>query len=51
MIKFSKNAKLNNALMGIYGQLKNFDTDTETGKSTGETKRYYTDFKNDGARE
>ncbi len=33
MIKFSKNAKLNNALCGIYGQLKEFDTDTETGKA------------------
>ena len=51
MIKFSKNAKLNNALCGIYGQLKEFDTDTETGKSTGEIKRYYQDFKNDGEKD
>ena len=51
MIKFSKNAKLNNALLGIYGQLKEFDTDAETGKSTGEIKRYYNDFKNDGEKD
>ena len=51
MIKFSKNAKLNNALSGIYEQLKDFDTDTETGKSTGEIKRYYQDFKNDGEKD
>ena len=51
MIKFSKNAKLNNALSGIYEQLKDFDTDTETGKSTGEIKRYYENFKNDGVKD
>ena len=45
-MKFSKNAKLNNALKGIYEQLKEYDTDTETGKSTGEVKRYYNVFKN-----
>ena len=47
MIKFSKNAKLNNALSGIYEQLKDFDTDIETGESTGEIKHYYNKFKND----
>ena len=47
-MKFSKNAKLNNALSGIYEQLKDFDTDCETGESTGEVKRYYKDFKNSG---
>ena len=47
MIKFSKNAKLNNALSGIYEQLKDFDT----GKSAGEIKRYYQDFKNDGEKD
>ena len=46
-MKFSKNAKLNNALKGIYEQLKEFDTDIETGESTGEIKRYYNDFKHD----
>lgn len=51
MIKFSKNVKLNNALCGIYEQLKDFDTDAETGKSTGEVKRYYNDFKNDGEKD
>ena len=51
MIKFSKNAKLNNALSGIYEQLKDFDTDTETGKSTGEIKRYYKEFKNSGEKD
>ena len=44
-MKFSKNAELNNALSGIYEQLKAFDTDDETGESTGEVKRYYEDFK------
>lgn len=47
MIKFSKNAKLNNALYGIYEQLKDFDTDAETGETTGEIMRYYKQFKND----
>lgn len=51
MIKFSKNAKLNNALYGIYEQLKEYDTDTETGKSTGEIKRYYQEFKNGGEKD
>ena len=46
-MKFSKNAKLNNALCGIYEQLKEFDTDTETSKSTGEIKRYYNAYKNE----
>lgn len=51
MIKFSKNVKLNNALSGIYEQLKEYDTDTETGKSTGEIKRYYKEFKNSGEKD
>lgn len=46
-MKFSKNAKLNNALCGIYEQLKDFDTDTETGESTGAIITYYNEFKND----
>lgn len=45
-MKFSKNAKLNNALSGIYEQLKDFDTDSETGKSNGNVMRYYNEFKN-----
>ena len=46
-MKFSKNAKLNNALYGIYEQLKVFDTDIETGESTGEIKRYYNAYKHE----
>ena len=46
-MKFSKNAKLNNALCGIYEQLKDFDTDTETGKSNNAIITYYNEFKND----
>ena len=46
-MKFSKNAKLNNALCGIYEQLKDFDTDTETGESNGAIITYYNEFKND----
>lgn len=44
MIRFSKNNKLNNALTGIYNQLKDFDTDGN-GKSTGAVIQYYKDFK------
>ena len=50
-MKFSKNAKLNNALSSIYEQLKEFDTDSETGESTGEIMRYYKEFKNDGEKD
>ena len=46
-MKFSKNAKLNNVLSGIYEQLKEFDTDTDTGKSNGAINTYYKEFKND----
>lgn len=50
-MKFSKNVKLNKALSGIYDQLKEFDTDSETGESTDEVKRYYEDFKNSGEKD